>query len=355
MDNLIAAYKSRLQSALPDIARYHSRLSALNDWWGKITLIGKINSYNIATTILSDMLDTRKKFTRLQQSLIENLVQEQIAKQTLDNSQRAQVAVDLLIRNLFERTADVGFLATDSDIRNFLLANNDNSRLEIKTRLKQYVKKYSVYDEIIILDSHGNVMAHLNDDNPITHCQDPLIQQTVSSKDDYIETFRYSDLQPNQSASLIYSCKITANSSLSAPVLGVLCLCFRFNDEVSGIFNRLLPKNSNSILMLVDNEQKIIASSNTQFAAINSQMSTTIGNKIALLAGTEYLISTAKTQGYQNFFGLGWSSCMASPIQAERKELSKANNNSQLHSGITESTLFSDQLNDVRRQSLLSQ
>ena len=30
---------------------------------------------------------------------------------------KASVAIDVLIRNLFERTADIGFLATDNDIR----------------------------------------------------------------------------------------------------------------------------------------------------------------------------------------------------------------------------------------------
>jgi len=33
---------------------------------------------------------------------------------------KAQVAVDIVIRNLFERTADIGFLATDDDIREFI-------------------------------------------------------------------------------------------------------------------------------------------------------------------------------------------------------------------------------------------
>ncbi len=33
---------------------------------------------------------------------------------------KSQVAIDILIRNLFERRADIGFLATDDDIRLFL-------------------------------------------------------------------------------------------------------------------------------------------------------------------------------------------------------------------------------------------
>lgn len=58
---------------------------------------------------------------RLERQLIENLVQENIRKVVLEIGSKAQVAVDILIRNLYERTADVGFLATDEDIRDSLI------------------------------------------------------------------------------------------------------------------------------------------------------------------------------------------------------------------------------------------
>ena len=32
---------------------------------------------------------------------------------------KSQIAIDVLVRNLFERTADIGFLSTDDDIREF--------------------------------------------------------------------------------------------------------------------------------------------------------------------------------------------------------------------------------------------
>ena len=43
----------------------------------------------------------------------------------------ARVTIDILIRNLFERTADIGFLATDSEIRRFAeMANGGQDDLE---------------------------------------------------------------------------------------------------------------------------------------------------------------------------------------------------------------------------------
>jgi len=53
--------------------------------------------------------------------LIEALANESLKKVTASTGMRARVVVDILIRNLFERTADIGFLATDRDLRLFLL------------------------------------------------------------------------------------------------------------------------------------------------------------------------------------------------------------------------------------------
>ncbi len=53
-------------------------MQSLSIWWDKITLIGKINSYNIAETIINDMEETKYKFSELQESLIYNLLLEHL-------------------------------------------------------------------------------------------------------------------------------------------------------------------------------------------------------------------------------------------------------------------------------------
>ena len=207
MNLLLESHTCKLLDAMPDVKNFENRLAQLNSWWGKITLIGKINSHNVATTILDDMNSTQNKFGELQQKLTHNLLFENLQKLVLDNSSKAQVAIDLLIRNLFERTADVGFLATDEDIRAFLSkpGAEDEQKAFIEKRLQEYVKKYSVYDEIMVFDTEGVLKVHLDQSNPITSSSDPLIKQTLESAGDYLETFRYSDLQPKHRHSLIYS------------------------------------------------------------------------------------------------------------------------------------------------------
>ncbi|MGR9046203.1 MAG: cache domain-containing protein, partial [Gammaproteobacteria bacterium] len=266
MKTILDANKNKLLAAMPAVKSYEARLASLNDWWGKIALIGKINSHNVASTILDDMSLTKGKFGELQKKLTHNLLVENLQKLVLDNASKAQVAIDLLIRNLFERTADVGFLATDDDIRDFL-AEPESAPEKVRfieTRLNEYVKKYSVYDEILIFDTQGKVKAHLNQDNPVTQSKDPLLAQTLATSEEYIETFRYSDLQPRQRHSLIYSCKITETNDKDSKKLGVLCLCFRFDDEMKGIFQNLLGPEDTGALMVLGADGKVIASSDEQ-------------------------------------------------------------------------------------------
>ncbi|MFA9238639.1 MAG: hypothetical protein ACEQSQ_01970 [Candidatus Paceibacteria bacterium] len=133
---------------------------------------------------------------------------------------KSQVAIDILIRNLFERTADIGFLATDDDIRNFIqnyvsIYNDDSVilRQNIQNRFKEYVSKYSVYFDIVLLDTHGKVMVRLNDEIKTEKVDLSFVQKVLNSNEDYVETYKFHEFIPQYKKSLIYSCKVTKNNS----------------------------------------------------------------------------------------------------------------------------------------------
>lgn len=68
----------------------------------------------------TDMTTTREEFETLTAQLLSSLGTATVKKTLQQVTLKAQVAVDIVIRNLFERTADIGFLATDDDLRYFL-------------------------------------------------------------------------------------------------------------------------------------------------------------------------------------------------------------------------------------------
>ena len=363
MDAIIKSSQGKLMSAMPQVKQYETKLDILTDWWGKVALIGKINSHSHASIILSDMEDTKAKFGDLHNKLINNLLFEHVKKVIVDNTAKSQVTIDILIRNLFERTADVAFLATDDDIRQFIkqiyVTNNnaqrsievndkDALRLSIESRLQEYVKKYSVYDEIMILDTNGNVLANLDKTNEVVVCQDSLVNETLTSKNDYVETFRYSELQPKKQASLIYSCKITENNEPDSLVLGVLCLCFRFNDEMNAIFNNLSEKSNNTLLLMNENDE-VIASSNPNLVPINRHFTFNQKAQFITYQGDEFLATSCRSNGYQDYFGLGWWAMSLSPVKSAFHQEREMKNSANGH--ILSSRLFSDELKEIYQAS----
>ena len=354
MNSLINNHLTKLLASMEEIKNFETRLAQLNEWWGKITLIGKINSQNVASTILDDMHRTQGKFGELQQKLTYSLLRENLQKLVLDNASRAQVAIDLLIRNLFERTADVGFLATDDDIRVFLnqIQPNRNQLEFIENRLQEYVKKYSVYDEIIILDTQGQVRAHLDAKNQITSSTDSLIQDTLASHEPYLETFRYSELQADRRHSLIYSCKITDTDQKDSRPIGVLCLCFRFDDEMQGIFANLLSYSSTEIISILDAKGLVIASSNEQIIPINTKFNCSTETSLIKFQQQDFIANTRHTKGYQGFKGLGWRGQMLTQLESAFKRDFSAADNHQYATIIDQSDSFPQELREIRKASL---
>lgn len=302
---------------MPGVQKYRALLDRLNFTWENIETNAEMNCPTEAKTILPTMTSTREGFNRLEIQLIENLVQEEIKKVVLEITSKAQVAVDILIRNLYERTADVGFLATDEDIRRFLENNSQNNdeKESIIKRLREYRDKYTVYDEIIIIDTKGRVKAHLDEENPILTSSDPLINQSLSS-DSYVETFRFSDLRPSEARTLIYSQKIVEPDS-NQP-LGVLCLCFRFEDEMTGIFRNLKKKGDKSIMLLLNKAGSVISSSDEDHVRIGRKFEMVLSDEYGILdfAGRNYLAKTCATRGYQGYFGLGWFGHVMIPLES---------------------------------------
>ncbi len=306
------------------IQRCEAQLSSLDDAWEHIKRLAEVTCPEEAKTILPSMEKTQSEFKDLQRRLIENLVMENFRKASLELASKAQVAVDILIRNLFERTADVGFLATDDDIRSFLAepSPSPESVEAIRRRLQDYVAKYTVYEEIVLLDSQGQVKANLDPANPISGklSGDPAVAQALASDTPYTETFGHSALQPGRTQSLIYSKRVCLAGDEASP-LGVLCLCFKFEDELKGIFKSLRKEGEKCSLFILDAAGTAIASSDSRFIPPGSEMELSEGEdlKAVDISGREYLACTRRAKGYQGYCGLGWMGHALIPCDAAFK------------------------------------
>lgn len=306
------------------VEEYRVSLQTLQSVWDNLTLLGHLSG------TATDMSDTRRAFQQLSNSLLNQLGRETLGKATLAMKSKAQVAVDIMIRNLFERTADIGFLAMDDDVREYLgkfaplksrvfkeearqeLAQYD---LRLRARFQEYVQKYSVYANIILLDVEGNVLLQLDENSPVQCSRDPLIEASLTTADAYVETFRESDLLPGQGDCLIYSYRVVSPETQEN--LGVLCLSFRFANETEGIFANLVDAADWSVIILLDKRGSVIASSDHHHIPVGAKLDFELNAdwKVVRFAGREYLSVTRATQGYQGYQGPGWYGNVMLPLE----------------------------------------
>jgi hypothetical protein len=289
-----------------NVEQYRDGLQKQQIVWDYLSVLGQLDNLGI------ELSETRKQFTQLTETLLNQLGLELLKKSVDQYAFKAQVAINIMMRILFERTADIGFLAKDDDIRSFLQLNaaadpaSLNAKREyLREHFRQYATKYSVYHNIILLDTTGQVLLQLDENNPITQPSDALINESLHTQAAYVENYRHSDLLPNESNSLIFSYRV--ESADDGHALGVVCLCFRFENECAGIFANLLNNDALAIFSLLDKEGRVIASSadklplNTKFNLVLDRDYSVVNHD-----GNEYFCCSRRTEGFQGYYGAGW-------------------------------------------------
>lgn len=296
-----------------DVTNCEQSLRELNLMWRMIESSAKMNCPVEARAILPTMAATRAGFSQLEKELVASLAREKIGNVMAELATKAQYVTEIVVRNLYERTADVGFLATDRELCAFV-AGLDQDVDAIRLRLRAYRSKYTVYDEIILLDLAGNILVQIDEATPLEGSLDPLIAQTLAC-DQYVETFRCSDLRPGRREALIYSRRMLHPDT--GAVVGVLCLCFAFEAEMARIFSTHRDRSERSTMLLLDAGNRVIASADQLWIPLGAQVPVNRDANPSLLmyAGREYLVRTYTSAGYQGYPGpAGWQGQVMIPL-----------------------------------------
>ena len=296
-----------------DVSRCEQSLHELGLMWRMVEASAKLNCPVEAQSILPIMSATQAGFARLERELVQSLVEEKAGNVLAQIGTKARFVIDIVVRNLFERTADVGFLATDPALRAFV-AGQDGDADAIRQRLHEYRAKYTVYNDILLTDTQGRVLVQLDTSTPLTHSQDPLIAATLAA-DGFVETFRATDLRPGQTQALIYSQRLLHPAS--GAVIGVLCLSFDFGPEMAGIFRSHRDRAGRVNLLLLDGENRVIASADERWIAPGTTVPTQAGGQpqVFIHEGREYLLQTCASAGYQGYPGPpGWQGQAMVPL-----------------------------------------
>lgn len=168
------------------VEEYRESLQTLQAVWDNLNLLGHLS----ATT--TDMGSTRVAFAGLTSSLLNSLANRTLARRVQDISAKAQVTIDILVRNLFERTADIGFLATDECIREFAMHPESlmsTEAIALSQRFEEYVAKYSVYFDVVLVSPQGDILDRLMPVEGVQRCTDRFVQEALVTSAPYVESY----------------------------------------------------------------------------------------------------------------------------------------------------------------------
>jgi hypothetical protein len=146
-----------LVSRMPAVDEYRESLLRLQGVWDSLSMLGQMSG------TLPDIGATRAAFQSLSEDLLDSLGRTLLSNVAQRMRSQAQVAIDILVRNLFERTADIGFLSTDSQLREVVRASKDADGADatalraLQARFAEYAAKYTVYDDILMFDTSAQL------------------------------------------------------------------------------------------------------------------------------------------------------------------------------------------------------
>lgn len=305
----------QLEQLLPHMRRVQVAerdLCDLSVLWQMIETSAAISCPEEVSSLMPTLVNTRERFDAMRTRLIERMVEENRAALGDDLGARAQCAIDILVRNLYERTADVGFLATDGPVMAFCAAEADTraaQRESLRSRLREYQAKYTVYDDIALLAPDGELLLRLDDTQGIepglVRSHDPIAAQALAAGA-YVEAFGTSDLGREPTVPCLrYAHRIT---DARGQAVGVLVLRFRFADEMERIFADVNDAQGQIAIVLLDDSHRVIVSNDEAHVPLGARFASLPLGQVALttFAGREYLAVCCASQGYQGYPGPRW-------------------------------------------------
>ncbi|TVR10837.1 MAG: methyl-accepting chemotaxis protein [Salinarimonadaceae bacterium] len=225
-------------------------------------------------------------------------------------------AIELIDRNLFERTCDVRWWATDSAVVDCAREHTDAAAEYASHRLGVILSAYTVYVDLWLCDMNGVVLANGRPDQFAVRgrnvAHEPWFQSAagLASGDDY----SVGDVAPqtalNGAQVLTYCASVRENGSAHGAPLGVLAIHFDWAPQARAIVEgvRIAPsERDRTRVLLVDSTGRVLAASDG--VGILSE-------RIPLRAegrqsGYRHepdgsTVAFHATPGYETYPGLGW-------------------------------------------------
>lgn len=232
-------------------------------------------------------------------------------------SEMAQTLVQFIVRNLYERTADVRWWATDAALFSCLESPDRAAIDHAVERLGLINRFYSVYLNLVLVGSDGKVIACSqpnkfpkltgSDISSVSWVQKAM---ATTSGDQYVvDDISYDSLHGDK-LTAVYAATVRKGGKKEGKVLGVLGVIFDWEDQGKTIVQTEPSLSEDewtrSRVILLDQGMRVIAASDNNGILMPFMLEHNGQQKGHYFNADRELIAFAKTLGYQEYDGLGW-------------------------------------------------
>jgi hypothetical protein len=244
-------------------------------------------------------------------SSMERLAQRSRGERMVDLSLNA---IELIDRNLYERTCDVRWWATDSAVVD-CAASPDAAAAHVSERLAVILSAYTVYLDLWLCDLDGRVLANGRADRFNVAGQNVADTKwfrearKLRSGDDYVAGDIEIQPQLGNAQVATYCASVRAEGKANGKPIGVLAIHFDWEPQARAIVQGVrVGTNDKARVLLVDSHFRVIAASDgrgilTERVQLSQQASGSSGVYHDRSGG---LIAYHATPGYETYKGLGW-------------------------------------------------
>ncbi len=226
-------------------------------------------------------------------------------------------AIEIVDRNLYERTCDVRWWATDAAVVD-AAADPAPARLShADARLAVILRAYTVYLDLWLCDTRGRVIAHGRPERypgvrGLDVSAEPWFRQAMAtaSGDDY----RVADVDRcgalDGAAVATYSAAVRAGGEARGKVLGVLGIHFDWGPQAEAVVRGVrmsAEEASRSRVLLLDAQKRVLAASDGRGVLQEIVALDTGGRRSGSYRDREgRTVAFHLTPGYETYAGLGW-------------------------------------------------
>ena len=229
-------------------------------------------------------------------------------------------AIDIIDRNLYERTCDVRWWATDAAVVACVSDRTSETAQHAGRRLRVILEAYTVYLDLWICDAAGQVLAtgrpeRYPNTKALSVAREPWFVEAMRlpSGDDFFAGDIKSLRALNDAPVATFATAIRDNGASKGKPLGVLGVHFDWKPQAEAVLNgvRLTTEERQRCrIMILDRAYRVLAASDGKGLLEETIALRADPGGTGSYADGETTIGYAVTPGYETYKGIGWFGCL---------------------------------------------